>query len=130
MNVLSLNRNDMGREYAWGFMAHVKKEHVMVGVLLMVLMGMQGWFDDEAGTIAFIVKSTTPLLLMNLCSFMVIVALCWWLLQRAWVAMGLPEFENMVLQFKEMNICRQLGFYFASFVLLLWAAVTCLVGMV
>ncbi|TKC06174.1 hypothetical protein [Pedobacter frigoris] len=129
MNVISLNRNDIRREYAWGFMAHVKKEHAMVGVLLMVLMGMHGWFDDEAGTVAFIVKSTMPLLLMNLTSFMVIVALCWWLLQRAWVAMGLPEFENMVLQFKEMNICRQLGFYFASFVLLVWAVVSLLVGM-
>ncbi|MDR6786499.1 hypothetical protein ABIE26_005314 [Pedobacter africanus] len=83
-----------------------------------------GW-DVTAG---YIDQSIWLLVLLSLISFLLTVGLCWWLLQRFWVSAGLPDLNSMVLGFKGLRTWEQLGFYFACFVALLWAAVGVIVG--
>jgi len=63
------------------------------------------------------------LFLLSSIIFMVTIGLCWWLLQKFWMSLGLPGLGNMVSQFKELSKWEQLRFYWASFALLLLAAV-------
>ncbi|MNY70658.1 hypothetical protein D3C86_2088380 [compost metagenome] len=44
-------------------------------------------------------------------------------MRQFWISMGLPALGNMVSQYKELTVWQQLGFYWASFALLLLAAV-------
>lgn len=81
-------------------------------------------YDDTAGYIS--PGSIVLLMLISLISFLVIVAISAWLLQRFLVALSLPGMGIMVLQFKKLELWQQLGFYWASFFLLLLAAVACL----
>lgn len=74
-------------------------------------------------TIGFIDPNIWLLLLLSLITFVVTTGICWWLLQRFWMSLGLPHFGNMVLHFKVLSLWQQLGFYWASFGLLLLAAV-------
>jgi len=77
-------------------------------------------------TSGYVDRSILILVLLALICFLSVIGLCWWLLKRFWIAWGLPEFGGMVLQFNELLLWQQLGFYFASFALLLLAAVGCL----
>lgn len=79
--------------------------------------------DETAGTID---QSIWLLILLSLISFLLVTSLCWWLLQRFWSTLGLPLLSDMVSQFKTLPSWQQLGFYWASFALLLVAASVCL----
>lgn len=68
------------------------------------------------------------LILVALIAFFIVVGLSVWLLQRVWWALDLPQLSTMVLQFKSLELWQQLGFYWASFALLLLAAVGCLIA--
>ncbi|MOA37162.1 hypothetical protein D3C78_1587350 [compost metagenome] len=50
---------------------------------------------------------------------MVVTGLCWWLLHRFWLSLGLPDTGSMVSQFKALESWQQLSFLWASFALLL-----------
>ena len=76
--------------------------------------------DETAGYID--PGSMVQLLLMSLITFIVIVVLSGWLLQRFLAAQNLPGMAIMVLQFRKLELWQQLGFYWASFALLLLAA--------
>ena len=82
-------------------------------------------FDNTAGSID---QSIWLLIILSLISFLLITALCWWLLHRAWSMMGLPSVSTMVSQFNSLTSWQQLGFYWASFVSLLLAALGCLIA--
>jgi len=77
-------------------------------------------FDETAGYIN--PGSMALLVLISLITFIVIVVLSGWLLQRFLAAQNLPGMGVMVLQFKKLELWQQLGFYWASFALLLLAA--------
>ncbi|WP_316770981.1 hypothetical protein [Pedobacter frigiditerrae] len=68
------------------------------------------------------------LILLSTVSFMGMVALCWWLLNHYWQNLGLPALKNLVSQFKTLTSWQQIGFYWASFALLLLTAMGCLVA--
>ncbi|WP_285058415.1 hypothetical protein [Pedobacter ginsengisoli] len=106
--------------------AGVKKEHTLLGGLLLlwgVSPELMRLLDETSG---FIDQSIWLLVLLALISFLLAVGLCWWLLGRFWVSMGLPAFGDMVLHFNRLVLWQKLGFYFASFALLLLSAVGCL----
>lgn len=97
--------------------------YLLLATLLLIWPIAQGLIRNTDPTIGFIDPNIWLLLLMGLISFMIVIGLCWWLLQRFWMSLGLPAIGDMVLQFKELSVCRQLGFYLASFAVLLWTAV-------
>ncbi len=76
--------------------------------------------DETAGYID--PGSMVQLLLMSLITFIVIVVLSGWLFKRFLAAQNLPGMGIMVLQFRKLELWQQLGFYWASFALLLLAA--------
>ncbi|WP_316813549.1 hypothetical protein [Pedobacter heparinus] len=101
----------------------VKKEHRLFGLLLFLWLAIPElikWIDQTAG---YIDQSIWLLIVLSLICFLMVVGLCWWLLNRFWMSLGLPELGELVLDFREMKLCVQLGFYFGAFALLLLAAV-------
>lgn len=98
--------------------------------LIMVL----AWFTlpkliaGSDATAGYIDQSIWLLVLLSLMSFLLTVALCWWLLQRFWLSIGLPGLNSMVLNFQDLRLWEQLGFYFACFAVLLLAAVGTMAG--
>lgn len=103
-----------------------------VEVYLLGLILLLAWFAApkligfvDAST-GYIDQSIWLLLLLSVISFLMILGLCWWLVQKAWLVIGLPKLADMVLQFKELDLWAQLGYYYACFALLLLAAVGCL----
>ena len=116
------------RTLSLGPVGGLKKEHALLGGLL-ALWGVSPelvkLIDSTAG---YIDQSIWLLVVLSLISFMMVVGLCWWLLQRFWTSMGLPQIGRMVTGFKEMELWVQLGFYLGCFALLVFAAVGCLVA--
>jgi len=80
-------------------------------------------FDAQAG---FIDQNILLLVVLSVIAFLVLVGLCWWILDRFWRGIGLPGVGLMVLQFRDLELWVQLSFYLGSFALLLFAAVGCL----
>ncbi|MBB5438152.1 hypothetical protein HDC92_001827 [Pedobacter sp. AK017] len=99
--------------------------YVLLGLLLLWPL-LQHWLMRSDPTVGYVDPNIWLLVLLSLICFLIVTGLCWWLLQRFWMSLGLPTLGNMVVQFKKMESWRQLGFYFASFCLLLLAAVGCL----
>ena len=114
------------RTLSLGSVSGVKKEHALLGGLL-ALWGVSPELvrlvDSTAG---YVDQSIWLLVVLSLISFMMVVGLCWWLLQRFWTSMGLPRIGRMVMGFKDLEVWVQLGFYLACFALLVFAAVGCL----
>ena len=77
-------------------------------------------------TSGYVDRSILILVLLALICFLGMIGLCWWLLKCFCMALGLSGLGSMVLQFNELLLWQQLGFYFASFALLLLAGVGCL----
>ncbi len=67
-------------------------------------------------------------MLQGLLVFMMVVPLSWWLLQRFWMALGLPSITGLIVHFKDLEPWQKLVFYFSSYALLLLAAVGCLIA--
>jgi hypothetical protein len=66
------------------------------------------------------------MVILSLISFLLILALCWWLLQHFWLIMGLPGLSSIFSNFNTLSSWQQLGFSWASFFMLLLAASECL----
>jgi hypothetical protein len=73
-------------------------------------------------------QSQWLMIILSLITFLMITALCWWLLERQWRLMGLPPISQLVLHFNLFTLCQQLAFYFFSFALVLLAALGCLIA--
>jgi hypothetical protein len=97
--------------------------YLLFGLLLISWPLLQRWVMRSDPTMGFIDPNIWLLMLLSLICFLVVTGLCWWLIQRFWMSLGLPGLDNMVLQFKQLALWQQLGFYWASFGLLLLAAV-------
>lgn len=102
-----------------------------VPVLLFILLLLMWFFlpgllhqiDETAGNVD---QSIWLLVVLSLIGFLLICGLCWQLLQHVWMAMELPPIELMVSQFNLLPLWQQLSFYYASFALLLLAALGCM----
>ena len=101
---------------------------LLLGILLLSWPFVQRLVMWSDPTIGFIDPNIWLLLLLGLIAFMMTVGLCWWFMQQFWTSMGLPALGNMVLQYKQLSLWQQLGFYWASFGLLLLAAVGVLIA--
>ncbi|WP_276091047.1 hypothetical protein [Pedobacter sp. JY14-1] len=68
------------------------------------------------------------LILLSLITFLLLAGVVWWLLKRCWTAIGLPQTEVLMIQFKKLELWQQLGFYLGSFAWLLFVAALCLLA--
>ncbi|WP_090784677.1 hypothetical protein [Pedobacter sp. ok626] len=122
MNTLKISKDDVsGRNYT---------PYLLFGVLLLTWPLLQGLIMSWDPTMGFIDPNIWLLILMSLICFLMVTGLSWWLLQRFWMRLGLPLLTEMVLSFKKLGLWQQLGFYWASFALLLLAAVGVLTAIV
>jgi len=96
-------------------------------ILLFIWCFGPSWIrllDQTAGSVD---QSIWLLILLSMICFLLITALVWWLLQRSWTKLKLPSIGLMVSQFNSLTPWQQLGFYWASFALLLLSALGCLI---
>ncbi|WEK21635.1 MAG: hypothetical protein P0Y49_10855 [Candidatus Pedobacter colombiensis] len=122
MNTLKITKYDVsGRNYT---------PYLLFGLCLLLWPLLQWLVMSSDPTIGFIDPNIWLLILLSLISFLMVIGLCWWLLQRFWMRLGLPLLSDMVLQFKKLELWQQLGFYWASFALLLLAAIGVLTAIV
>ena len=107
--------------------------HMPKPVLLFVLLllcwfflpGLLHQIDETAGNVD---QSIWLLVVLSLIGFMLICGLCWWMLKYFWMILELPSIDKMVSQVKFLPLGQQLSFYYASFALLLLAAMGCLLA--
>jgi hypothetical protein len=111
--------------YLWNLLNGVKKEHRLM-LSLMALWSVVTEFFSSPEISTGINQSVPIMILLSLISFLVLVHLCWWLLDRFWVSVGLPGLGSMVLQFSSLELWKQLGFFWLSFALLLLTGLGCL----
>ncbi|WP_316813236.1 hypothetical protein [Pedobacter heparinus] len=103
-----------------------KIESYLVALILLLVWFTAPEFMDA--TTGYIDPSIWLLVLLAMISFLIMLALCWWLLKRFWVSMGLPDLGEMVLQFKELMLWEQLKFVLCLFALLLLGAIGALIA--
>jgi hypothetical protein len=103
------------------------KANYKVYLLLLILFSLwlfaQRLIMHADPTIGFIDPNIWLLFLLSMIAFLLVIALCWWILQRFLLGLGFPALGYMVSQFNQLLLWQQLGFYWASFALLLWAVV-------
>lgn len=108
------------------------KRYAEYGLILTIaILGwtiLPGLLLQADNTTGIVDQGIWLLILLAMISFLLLVALSWWLLQRFWIGIGLPGLGSMVLQFKKLELWQQLAFWLASFVSLLLAAVGALVA--
>ncbi|MBB5439649.1 hypothetical protein HDC92_003345 [Pedobacter sp. AK017] len=63
--------------------------------------------DPMAG---YIDQSIWLLVLFSMICFMLVTGLCWWLLQRFWLSLGLPALGDMIEQFNSLVLWQKLVF--------------------
>lgn len=117
----------------WGlevvdFMGRVKWEYHVLVFLVMVWFFVPGFLNRYDAQAGFIDQNILLLMVLSVICFLGLLGLCWWLLDRFWRGIGLPGVGLMVLQFKDLELWMQLGFYLCSFALLLLAAVGCMMA--
>lgn len=93
--------------------------YLLTVILLLLWPFAQGMVTNGDERIGVIDPNIWMLMMLSVIYFMVVTALCWWVLQRFWLSLGLPGLGIMVLQFKALESWQQLSFYWASFALLL-----------
>ena len=108
----------------------MKKIEPYLIALIMLLV----WFSAQKlmllndSTTGQIDQSIWLLVLLAMIGFLLMLGLCWWVLQRFWAVMGLPGLGEMVLQFNSLLLWQKLAFWLASFALLLLAAIGALIA--
>ncbi|MES2455415.1 MAG: hypothetical protein V4594_07740 [Bacteroidota bacterium] len=109
----------------WNLLIGVKKEHRLV-LVLMVIWGLVTEYWASPELIGGINESVPLMVVLGLISFLILLELVWWLLNRFWIRLGLPGLEVLVIYYRRMDVWQQVMFYWASFALLLLAGVGCL----
>jgi hypothetical protein len=97
--------------------------HLLIGLLVSLWPVIKHFVNGAGETVGYIDPNIWLLILISLFTFMIVIGLCWWLLQQFWLSLGLPKLESMVLQFKDFALWQQLGFYWLCFASLVLAAV-------
>ncbi|MBB5436506.1 hypothetical protein HDC92_000170 [Pedobacter sp. AK017] len=107
----------------------VKKEHHLVIVLMLLWSVITNVFSS-AEMSAGINQSVPLMVVLSLITFLLLLELSWWLLNRLWQRVGLPGIDSMVLHYKEMELWKQIAFFWASFALVLLVGLGCLAAVV
>lgn len=107
----------------------VKKEHHLVIVLMLLWSVITNVFSS-AEMSAGINQSVPLMVVLSLITFLLLLELSWWLLNRLWQRVGLPGIDSMVLHYKEMELWQQIAFFWASFALVLLVGLGCLAAVV
>lgn len=133
MNTIKLTRDEVSRRRIVKPDTLFRKPekyagYLVMGLLILLWPVMRGIINGTDETAGYIDPNIWLLILISLICFMLITGLCWWILHQFWTRLGLPELGTMVLQFNELSAWQQLGFYWASLALLLFAALACLVA--
>jgi hypothetical protein len=129
MNTLKITKEDVsGRgiiksKFAKRFPESNYTSYLLFGLLLLLWPLLQHLLMGSDPTVGYVDPNIWLLILLSLICFLLVTGLCWWLLQQFWMSLGLPALGSMVLQFKELTLWQRIGFYWASFGLLLLAAV-------
>ncbi|MNL58094.1 hypothetical protein D3C87_1817040 [compost metagenome] len=77
------------------------------------------------------INQSIPLMVvLSLITFLLLLELSWWLLQRFWMRVGLPGMDKMVLQFEDLQVWQKLVFLWASFALVLLVGLGCIMAVV
>ena len=98
-------------------------------IILLVLWFLVPWLLEKLDpTVATIDQSHWLLVLLGIITFMLVLAICWWLMQQFWKKAGLPNFNGLFLQFYHLTSWQQLKLVLALFALLLSAATVCIAG--
>ncbi|WP_316735755.1 hypothetical protein [Pedobacter aquatilis] len=97
--------------------------------LLLSWLTLPNLLQHLQPTTGLIDSGIWQLLLLALICFTSIVSGCWWLLKRFWDRLGLVGLTEMIFHFNTLQTWQKLGFYWASFALLLLTAVGCLAAL-
>jgi len=99
-------------------------EKYLVGIILILSwITLQRLLQSGDVSVAIIDPSIWLLVLLSLICFVTVTGISFWMLKRFAVVMGLPTVGNLIVHFNSLEIWQQLGFYWASFALLLLAGV-------
>lgn len=124
MNISKLNITfrvpEFSSIYSW-----VRNYQVLLlfGLLIFLWPVLSQILITENPQLGFIDPNIWLLLLLSIIVFLAIIGLCYWLLQWAWMRIGLPGLRIMVSQFYQLELWQQLSFFSAFFALLLLTAV-------
>ncbi|WP_142531272.1 hypothetical protein [Pedobacter westerhofensis] len=99
---------------------------VLLVCLLLIWFIFPVWLHSNDPTAGYIEQNTWLLLVLSLITFLLVTQLCWWLLRQFWTIAGLPDLNKLILKFNHLTSCQQLSFFFASFALLILAAMSCI----
>ena len=101
--------------------------HLVMPLLLLGLWfslpKIIGYLEPTAGLLD---AGVVQVILLSFTCYFILLIFCWLLLNRFWRLAGLTQTKQMVSQFQTLMTWQQLGFYWASFALLLLAGVGCL----
>ncbi|GGH03114.1 hypothetical protein GCM10007422_17910 [Pedobacter zeae] len=115
--------------------ALVPKKQLLEKLMLATIL-ILGWLTlpniltTIEPTAALLDAGIWQLILLSLLCYVALLQMTWWLLYRFWLALGLLNLTDMVLQFKQLSSWQQLGFFWASFALLFLAGIACLAAIV
>jgi len=115
--------------------ALVPKKQMLEKMMLAIILVL-GWHTlpkvlrSIEPTAALLDAGIWQLILLALLSYVGLLQLSWWLLYRFWQSLGLLNITDMVSLFKQLTSWQQLSFFWASFALLLLAAIACLAAIV
>jgi hypothetical protein len=101
---------------------------ILFGLLLLLWISGNHWMQIYYPLSGSLDQNIWLLIILSLICFLTVTGLCWWLLQRFWLTLGLPEFTIIISQFKSLELWQQLGFFLFCFALLLFTAVGSLVA--
>ena len=122
LNANTLNTDAQpGHGFSWKKINY--KGYFLVLLLLSVWPILQWVVLTSDPSTGFIDPNIWLLLLFCAVSFLLFLGLSWWLLKLGWQMLGLPSIYHLVSQFNQLQLWQQLGFYWASFALLLLGAV-------
>ncbi len=96
--------------------------------LLSIWFSAQVWMRSIDPLSAITDQSIWLMVILSMIVFLLILALCMWLLDLFLLKTGLPSLLTMLSQFKTMMLWQQLAFYLSFFALLLMAASACLIA--
>ncbi len=105
------------------------KIHPVVLLLLPIVwlsLSFPYWIYSFDHTAALPDPGIWALVLLALAVFLILLLLCWYLFNKSWERLKLPGIDFMVLHFKQLELWQQFLLYWASFALVLLAAVGCL----
>lgn len=105
--------------------------HPVIRLLLLLLtiwIFAPEWLHRLDETAASVDQSVWLLIILSLITFLLILLICWWLMQYLWSSKTMPTPHQLALHFKTLTLWQQISFYWACFALLLLTASICLVA--